>query len=149
MGTAARLLGIAGVAGALAAGGCSALMAPEYEPYSRWNYGGFTETEVQPGVFLVRFTGSSSHSPDRNTDFALLRAADICLQRGKNYLFLGDLAAQKVPSGYSQSEQDSSPPTLLYNEYTGLVVSCAESGQSGAWDANYLARSIRAKYSLT
>src|SRR5262245_22095631 len=97
---ATRLLGIVA---ALAAGGCSSLMATRYQPYSDWNDGGFTETEVQPGMFLVRFIGNSATTPDRTTDFALLRAADICLQRGNGYLVLGDLATEKVSSGYVQA----------------------------------------------
>jgi hypothetical protein len=44
---------------------------------------------------------------------------------------------------------DTMPPTLLYRPQGGLAVSCVESKQNGAWDANYLARAIRTEYSLS
>ena len=68
--------------------------ATPYKTYSYWNGGGFTDTEVQPGLFLVRFMGNASTTPARTADLALLRAAEICLDRGKDYLLLGELATQ-------------------------------------------------------
>jgi hypothetical protein len=41
------------------------------------------------------------------------------------------------------------PLTLLYSSQSGLAVSCVEWEQNVAWDANYLARAIRTKYSLS
>jgi hypothetical protein len=146
----------------LALGAC----ATPYKPYS-WIDGGFTETEVQPGLFLVRFIGNDATTPDRTADFALLRAAEICLQRGKEFMRVGDFATQQAQSGYIPGAASTTvvqsgsvdvppvvsvttmPPTLLYSPQSGLAVSCADSKQDGAWDANYLARAIRTKYSLS
>ena len=142
-----------------------AACATPYKPYNRID-GGFTETEVQPGLFLVRFVGNDATTPDRSTDFALPRAADICLQRGKGFMRVGGLATQNVQSGYIAGATSSTvipsgspdvppvvsvsimPPTLLYSPQSALTVSCADSAQDGAWDANYLARAIRTKYSM-
>jgi len=142
-----------------------AACATPYEPYSFWNGGGFSETEVQPGLFLVRFMGNEQTTPDRTADFALLRAADLCLQRGKDYLLLGDLATQYVQTGYlagtsSTTENpdphgntaitvDTSPPTLLYSPASGITVTCVAAKGAGAWDAQYLARAIRTKYAIS
>ena len=152
---------------ALGSSGCALILPTPYQPYSTWNGGGFTETEVQPGLFLVRFIGNESTTPDRTADYALLRAADICLQRGKAFLRVGDLATQNVQSGYIPGTTtttvvpgsspdvppivsvDTMAPTLLYSPQSGLAVSCAERKQNCAWHANYLARGIGTKYSLS
>jgi hypothetical protein len=162
-----RVMRMAILVAALGPSGCALMMPTPYQPYSTWNGGGFTETEVQPGLFLVRFIGNESTTPDRTADYALLRAADICLQRGKGFLRVGDLATQTVQSGYIPGTStttvvpssdpnappivsvDTMPPTLLYGPQSGLAVSCVESKQNGAWDASYLARAIRTKYSLS
>ncbi len=166
MGVAAHRIRVTILAAVLASSGCTLMLPTPYQPYSSWKGGGFTETEVQPGLFLVRFIGNDSTTSDRTADYALLRAADICLQRGMPFLRVGDLATQTVQSGYIPGATtttvipagpdappivsvDTMPPTLLYSPQSGLAVSCAESQQSGAWDANYLARAIRTKYSLS
>ena len=151
---------------ALALSLCVGACATSYQPYSFWGGGGFTETEVQPGLFLVRFIGNEQSTPDRTADFALLRAADLCLQRGKSHLLLGELATQYahtgylpgstastvVPTGSSDSVAvtvETSPPTPLYSPTSGIAVSCTETTGQGAWDAHYLERAIRTKYALT
>ena len=134
---------------------------------SKWDGGGFTETEVQPGLFLVRFIGNSSTTPDRSADYALLRGADICLQRGKNYLHVGDLDTRYRQSGYFAGTTSTtviptgtadappivtthtSSPTFLYSPSSGIAVSCTEKSEAGAWDAQFLARAIRTKYELS
>ena len=145
---------------------CLGACATSFQPYSFWNGGGFTETEVQPGLFLVRFIGNEQTTPDRTADFALLRAADICLQRSKSYLLVGDLATQYVHTGYlsgttattvvpaGKSDNvavtvETSPPTPLFSPTSGIAISCIETNAQGAWDAHYLERAIRTKYSLS
>ena len=159
MSSAARLV-VAGLAS-------FALMAcaTPYQPYSTWSDGGFTDKEVLPGVFLVRFVGNQATAPDRTADFALLRAAEICLQRDKKFMRVGGLETERVQSGYTEGLASaiviptgdsnapptvvvsSTPPTLLYVPQSGLVVSCADTQEAGTWDANDLAHAIRGKYS--
>jgi hypothetical protein len=144
---------------------CAAFDQTPYQPYSAWRGGGYTETEVQPGLFLVHFIGNQSTSAGRAADFALLRAADVCLQRGRTYMQVGGLATRSLQSGYLPGSSattvvptgadspptvtaETSPPTLLSSPESGLVVSCVETKQEGSWDAAYLARAVRAKYSL-
>ena len=79
----ARVMKMAILVVALGSVGCALMMPTPYQPYSAWNGGGFTETEVQPGLFLVRFIGNESTTPDRTADYALLRAADICLSAAR------------------------------------------------------------------
>lgn len=143
----------------------AACAATPYAPYSTWNGGGFTETEVQPGLFLVRFVGNAQTTPDRTSDYALLRAADLCLARGKDYVLVGEIATRYaldvidgtttttvVPSADSNAPPTvstyTSPPTLAYSPSSGVAVACADQQATGAWDAHFLARSIRQKYQL-
>src|ERR1044071_1917863 len=86
---------------AAAMSACTLFVQTPYQPYSTWGGGGYSETEVQPGLFLVRFIGNESTSPGRAADFALLRGADICLQHGKAYMRVGGLATRAVQSGYA------------------------------------------------
>ncbi len=150
---------------AIGMGACTAFDQTPYQAYSAWGGGGYTETEVQPGLFLVQFIGNQSTSPGRATDFALLRAADICLQHGQPYMHIGNLASRTVPDGYLPGTTTATavpvgpdsppvvsaytaPPTMLSSPQSGLAVSCVEAKQDGDWDAAYLARAVRAKYSL-
>jgi len=145
--------------------------ATPYKPYSVWNDGGFTETEVQPGLFQVRFKGNEFSSEERTADFAMLRATDLCKSRGSRYMFLGDVATKVVHTGYlpgsatttanasaygygnsayasGSSHTSVTPPTALYSPQTGLTVACANEKGDGAWDAEFLSQSLRAKYNL-
>ncbi len=144
-----------------------AACATPYQPSSTWSDGGFTDREVLPGVFLVRFVGNEVTAPERTADFALLRAAEICLQRGQGFMRFGGLETERVQSGYVAGTAsaiaiptgdpnapptvvvNSTPPTLLYAPQSGLVVSCADTPEEGTSDANYLARTIRARYSIS
>jgi len=158
----ARAGRIAAILFTLGLGGC---MATPYAPFSYWNGGGYTETEVQPNLFLVRFMGNPQTLPDRAGDFALLHAADLCLDRGKNFVLLGELATDYVQSGYIDGTTtttvvptsdnappivvtDTTPPTQLFSPASGIAVTCVDDQRKGAWDARYLARSIRSKYRL-
>jgi len=160
MGTATRVAGIATLVMSLVLGGCASPYAP-YDRYSPRGLGGYTETEVQPGVFMVQFIGNEYTPADRPADFALLRAADLCLQRGKNYMFVGNPARHYLATGsvsgtttvVSASETSqvvSTPaPTLPVSPIGGVMVSCSETQADGAWDAQFLARAIRTKYSIS
>src|SRR6185295_16457355 len=146
MGTARTVARMATLAMSLGLGGCISPYAP-YEPYSPVGLGGYTETEVQPGIFLVQFIGNEYTPPDRPADFALLRAADLCLQRGKNYMFVGNPERHYMATGSvsgtttvvpasETSQLVSTPaPTLPVSPIGGVIVSCSETQADGAWDA--------------
>lgn len=160
MGTATIVARNATLTMSLVLGGCVSPYAP-YEPYSPLGLGGYTETEVQPGVFLVQFIGNEHTPPDRPADFALLRAADLCLQRGMNYMFVGNPerhylatgtisgSTTVVPASETSQVVSTMPPTLPISPIGGVMVSCTETQANGAWDAQFLARAIRTKYSIS
>jgi hypothetical protein len=152
-------------------GGC----ATEYAPSSFWNDGGFIETEVQPGLFQVRFEGNEFTDTARTADFAMLRAAELCLSRNQGFMLLGDVATEVIQSGYIPGTTTSTttgsatgyaygnttrvsgtatttsyttPGAALYRPETGLTVACLNEKLDRAWDAEFLARSMRGKYKI-
>jgi len=76
---------------------CTLFQQTPYQPYSAWGGGGYSETEVQPGLFLVRFTGNESTTPGRAADLALLQATERALNQGIGAALagarLGDVSA--------------------------------------------------------
>jgi hypothetical protein len=141
--------------------------ATPYQPWSKWNDGGFTDREVLPGVYLVRFIGNGVSAPERTADLAMLRAAEICLGQGKPFMRAGGLATERVQSGYFDGvtttsvipsgdpnvpatvSVNSTSPTPRYSRQSELAVSCAVTPAAGTQDANQVAQSIRARYSLS
>ena len=141
--------------------------ATPYQPWSKWSDGGFTDREVLPGVYLVRFIGNGASAPERTADLALLRAAEICLGKGKPFMRAGGLAIERVQSGYfdgvmttsvipsgdpnvpSTVSVNTSSPAPRYSPQSELAVSCAVTPEEGTQDANQVAQSIRDRYSLS
>lgn len=153
----------------MAAVSVASACATAYAPDSFWNDGGFTETEVQPGIYMVRFKGNEYTDTERTADLAMLRAAEICLDRAMAFMYLGSVETTVVPSGYvpgsTRTTTDTSafgdgvptasvtrttvtPPTTLYSPQTGLTVRCAAEKGESAWDAAFLAQAMRAKYQI-
>ena len=48
--------------------------------------GGYEETEINPGIFRVSFKGNDSTDMQRAADFALLRSAELAIERGYSYI---------------------------------------------------------------
>jgi hypothetical protein len=141
--------------------------ATSYGQKSFWNDGGFTETELQPGVFNVRFVGNEFTSKDRAQDFALLRATELCLSRDMQYMAMGDVNTDSVQSGYTPGSSTTTasaygygnsaygsstttynPGTTVYSPQSGLTVVCQPEKKEGSWDAAFLKRSLKSKYNI-
>lgn len=158
-----RILAIAIVL--VACAGC----ATSYQ--SKGLTGGFSETEVQPGIYQVKFNGNGYTSSERAADFALLRGAELCLGKNAGYMLTGDQATSRNLSGYiggssttttngsfnsigSQTRYSGTsttnhvPPTPVYKPQSGLTVACVRDQINGAWDAQFLVNSLRDKYKL-
>ena len=69
---------------AVALGGC--MTATPYQPYIAEGapgvHGGFSEQQLAPDFFLVRFHGNEMTSRERVEGYLLYRAAELTLQRG-------------------------------------------------------------------
>ena len=60
-------------------------------PYQQLGYrGGYSETALDENVFRVSFQGNKKTSRERAWDFALLRSAELTLERGYLYFIVMD-----------------------------------------------------------
>lgn len=154
-------LGLSAVAWA----GCAA----SYKPYSVWNDGGFTEHELQPNQFQVRFVGNEQSTELETEELASLRAAELCLGRNKPFMLLQNFATDSVITGSVPAREvkvagpDPGPAAgraegetryatvsgkTLYTPKTDLTAVCMDAAVDGALDAAQLARDMRAKYGI-
>lgn len=75
--------------------------------------GGFSETQLAENVFEVRFRGNGYTSSERASDFALLRSAELTLEKGFKYFIVDD------DQNISKTTLHTSP-ARSYTTYTGF-----------------------------
>jgi hypothetical protein len=134
--------------------------------------GGFKETQLAPDVFRVSFSGNAFTSPERVQDFALLRAAELTLANNARYFAVMSSADQSRTSTYvspgssyttgnvttyGNTAQYSGTTTYAapqvntyYKPGVGMMIRTFQTEQNGgfAFDASFIANSIRAKYGI-
>ena len=140
-----------------------------YKPYSVWNDGGFSEHEVQPNRFQVKFVGNEHSTENETEELATLRAAELCLSRRKQYMLLGEFRTDSTESGTvpgriieaaapdrgygtgraeSETRYRAVPGKVLYTPQTGLTATCLDEQAEGALHAQTVATTTRAKYRI-
>ena len=87
--------------------------------------GGYSETQLAPDVFRVNFAGNAYTSSERAQDFALLRAAELSLERGFRYFALLDESSSSklstfttLGSAYTTGSAYGSGSYATYSGYT-------------------------------
>jgi hypothetical protein len=70
---------------------------------------GYSEIEISPTLFRVQFNGNSSTKDTRAVDFALLRAAEVTLERGYPFFVVRD----RINASTSQTYAYTSPGTPM------------------------------------
>lgn len=134
--------------------------------------GGYSETQLAPDVFRIHFRGNGYTSGERAQDFAMLRAADLCVQNGFDCFALLDerdstsTSAISTP-GYSYTTGSvysygnsatysghtvySPGQTILVNRpRADLLIRCFHAKPEGvyAFDASFLQKSLKQKYHI-
>jgi hypothetical protein len=129
--------------------------------------GGFSDTQLSENVYRVSFQGNGFTHPDRTSDFALVRSAELTLRGGYRYFTIGDSADR------TQSMIVRTPTTTTANAYvsgntlygtattTGgalipvikpgvaLTIYCScDRPDPAFFDAAFLVESLSAKYRL-
>jgi len=121
-------------------------------PYQqRGATGGFSETQLAENVFEVRFRGNGYTSSERASDFALLRSAELTLEKGFRYFITDDNEnAQRVSintistyygdNTYSISKPSARRVIVCFNEkpdWSGII-----------YEAQFVVQAIRGKYEI-
>ncbi|MEY2116238.1 MULTISPECIES: CC0125/CC1285 family lipoprotein [Rhodanobacter] len=142
----------AALVAAVLVGGC----ATAYQPKSFT--GGFSETDLGPTSFKIGFSGNGFTSPERASDFALLRAADKSIEDGCSYFSVINEAEGGSTSSFTTSTATfgrhsawgSSFTTPIFKPNSALLVRCFTNQAAGTslFDAHFVAHSIRTKYHL-
>lgn len=134
--------------------------------------GGYSDTQLAQDVFVVNFSGNGFTSPERASDFALLRAADLTEHAGYWYFTVnqeqdGGSTSTVVMPGYSNTTVHgygygnsfhatattwSSGPVAIpiFKPHSKLVIHCYHDKPAGieAFDATFIETSIRSKYHI-
>jgi len=99
---------------ALALAGCTT--ATPYQPYRAESaggvHGGYSDQELAPDRYLVRFHGNDLTARDRVEGYMLYRAAELTLQRGYDWFLVVDRHTEHDTQTYVQ-------PEPVYRPYYG------------------------------
>lgn len=140
-----RLKAVAVVLAAVTVTGC----ATSYQP--RGLSGGFSETQLAENVFEVRFSGNGYTSSERASDFALLRSAELTLERGFKYFVVDDnenarrISIDTVTTSYRTHTYSTSKPGAR------KVIVCFKEKPDWAgviYEAQFVVQAIRGKYEI-
>lgn len=94
--------------------------ASSYAPNGRM--GGYSEMQLADNVFKVSFKGNAYTDPERATDFALLRSAEVAIENGYGYF--------QITDSYNGKENffSTSPTTTTTGFYGNRAVSNTTGG---------------------
>jgi len=80
--------------GAAALSSCTTMPATPYQPYRAYSaggvHGGYSEQQLAPDRYVVRFHGNALTPRDRVEGYMLYRAADLTVQRGFDWFMVVD-----------------------------------------------------------
>jgi hypothetical protein len=118
-------------------------------PYQERGYlGGYKETRLKQNVFRVSFKGNSFTDKRKASDFALLRCAEVTLEKGFRFFVISGSRAQHGESyGFGGMELLS-----INNPRSFYTIHCFKDKPPDYYlwyEATYLARSLRDKYGIT
>lgn len=74
--------------------------APVYAPAAGPNAAGYSERQVESNRFFVTYRASGSADAALLQDFALLRAADLTVQRGRDWFWVDRRTLDEQPARY-------------------------------------------------
>ena len=127
-----------------------AACATPYKQAKKETANGFFDTKLQEGMYEVLFNGNENTSTRKANDFALLRAAEVCLENNyQSFEILRkteDFTEKEVDSGIkifggTLTNIENSEPKI------GLVVHCSKA-KDLLYKADELKTSLRTKYKL-
>jgi hypothetical protein len=114
--------------------------------------GGYSEKQLKENVFEVKFGGNGLTTRQRATDFALLRSAELTLERGYNYFVIIDnqRVLRVTKESVDMSSTGTSPTTYHVRQPTATnTIVCFKNQPDGeSYDAREVVQSLKKKYDL-
>lgn len=103
--------------------------ATAYQPDGTDGTGGYTFARLSENVFKVEFSGNGFTEPKRAKDFALLRAAEICLEHNYRYFSISGEGDNSRTDTIRTGETHYTTGTINsyggFNTFTGTTTSTA------------------------
>lgn len=102
-------------------------------PYKSSGFrGGFSETRLDENVFKVSFRGNGYTGSERASDFALLRCAELTLEKGYGYFIIIDGNSYTSQSTYTTptTTHTTGSVTTYGNRAHGSATSTTTGGQT-------------------
>jgi hypothetical protein len=150
-----------GLAMALAVAGC----ATAYQ--SRSLTGGYSETQLGENTFEVSFKGNGYTSPERASDLALLRSAEVAAEHSFPYFIIVSSDNGTQHSAFTTPATTTGSATVVGNTVFGrtttiggqtyfiskpstrnIIVGLTEKPSGFSYDTGFVIRSLRRKYNL-
>lgn len=129
--------------------------------------GGFSTTQLDENVFQISFRGNGHTSDERAADFALLRGAEVALERGYEYFVIVDSKSSTKVSAYTTPTTTYGTATASGNYAYGTTfttggqtnvvsrpttsntIACFREKPEGfSYNARYVQKSLREKYKI-
>ena len=86
--------------------GCALLLlvacATAYKPAKKESANGYFDVKLQEGMYEILFNGNENTTARRANDFALLRAAEVCLENGYQ-----SFAIERKTEDFTEKEVDT------------------------------------------
>ena len=92
--------------------------------------GGFSETQLDTNIFTITFKGNGYTDREKANDYALLRSAELALEKGFSYFVIVD--AQQ----YSKTSTYTTPTTATTNVNANTYGSSFSYGNNTTYNAN-------------
>ena len=127
-----------------------AACATAYKQAKKESANGYLDTKLQEGMYEVFFNGNENTSARRANDFALLRAAEVCLENGYQ-----SFAIERKTEDFTEKEVDTGVKifggtlTSLENSEPKitLVIHCSKKADL-LYKAQELKDSLRTRYKI-
>lgn len=118
--------------------------------HSKGFSGGWSSTELGRGVYRITFSGNGRTDSERATDFALLRAADLCRQIGASRMAVSGLGGSSRASLITTKNTytGEKKATIVSKPTATLTARCASRGSGQTLSVHRVISSITKKYDI-
>jgi len=127
--------------------------ATAYKRASKSTSNGYFETQLQNNIYEISFNGNEFTNIKKAQDYALLRAAEVCLDNGFKTFVIVNSSNNTEVSTRASSTYDyytkQSHTSVYTSEYPkiNLAIQCSKNGDL-VFDAQQIKDNLRKKYNL-